>query len=557
MQTENMIRIRNGETELLYPAGTTWFEVAGELFEKGSLKRPALLVKVDGRLRELRNPIEDGEVSWICADSADGMRTLHRSMSLMMLRAIWEIGKGEEGYRTTIHYVVSDGLYCTLSDPALLTDEFLGEVEKRMRSLQSRALPITKYSVKTSEACRQFRDSFMPDKERLMHYRMSSHINLYELDGYTDYYYGYMAADTSALEHFELVRYKEGFVLRMPDMAAPDELPPFRPDEMLFETQNRSLKWGEQMGICCVPDLNEHIVNGQRNKMILIQEAYHERQVAEIARKIAEDPKRRIVMIAGPSSSGKTTFSHRLSTQLAVYGLTPHPIPTDDYFKNRADTPLDENGEPNFECLEAMDVELFNEDMTALLRGERVELPTYNFKTGMREYKGKFKQLSDKDVLVIEGIHCLNDALSYRLPRESKFKIYISALTQLNIDEHNRVATTDGRLLRRMIRDARTRGTEASATLHMWPSVRRGEEQYIFPYQETADVMFNSALIYELSVLKVYAEPLLYGIDPNSPEYSEAKRLLKFLDYLVPMPSDEIPNNSLLREFIGGSCFDV
>ena len=262
-------------------------------------------------------------------------------------------------------------------------------------------------------------------------------------------------------------------------------------------------------------------------------------------------------MIAGPSSSGKTTFSHRLSIQLSAHGLKPHPIAVDNYFVNGEDTPLDEEGNYNFECLAAIDVKQFNEDMTALLRGEQVSMPSFNFKTGMREYRGDSLRLGPEDVLVIEGIHCLNDKLSFSLPDESKFRIYISALTQINIDEHNRIPTTDGRLIRRIVRDARTRGASAKATIAMWNSVRRGEEENIFPYQESADVMFNSALIYELAVLKLYAEPLLFSIQPGEPEYNEAKRLLKFLDYFVSVPSEAIPHNSILREFVGGGCFDV
>ena len=262
-------------------------------------------------------------------------------------------------------------------------------------------------------------------------------------------------------------------------------------------------------------------------------------------------------MIAGPSSSGKTTFSHRLSVQLMAHGMKPHPIAVDNYFVNRENTPLDEFGEKNYECLEAIDVEQFNRDMLALLNGERVELPVYNFKTGEREYSGDFLKLGKEDVLVIEGIHGLNDKLSYALPVENKFKIYISALTQLNIDEHNRIPTTDGRLIRRIVRDARTRGISAKDTIARWPSVRRGEEANIFPFQEQADVMFNSALVYELACLKLYAEPLLFGIDKSEPEYLEAKRLLKFFDYFVAVPSQDVPNNSILREFVGGSCFDV
>ena len=293
------------------------------------------------------------------------------------------------------------------------------------------------------------------------------------------------------------------------------------------------------------------------HQTFLVQEALQEKKIAQIAEKIAGDASKKFVMIAGPSSSGKTSFSHRLSIQLRTFGITPHPISLDNYFKNREDTPIDENGNYDFECLEAIDVEQFNKDMTALLAGETVQMPVFNFLTGHREYKGDFLKLGKDDILVLEGIHGLNDKLSYSLPKESKFKIYISALTQLNIDEHNRISTTDGRLIRRMVRDARTRGSSAAKTISMWPSVRRGEDKYIFPFQEEADVMFNSALIYELAVLKPYAEAILFGIPKDAPEYIEAKRLLKFLDYFLTISSEGIPKNSLMREFVGGSVFNV
>ena len=311
------------------------------------------------------------------------------------------------------------------------------------------------------------------------------------------------------------------------------------------------------MDIEDVGDLNEKVCEGSINDMILVAEALQERRIGEIARQIVERGNVKFVPIAGPSSSGKTTFSHRLSIQLRTHGLNPHPIAVDDYFVNREDTPLDENGDYNFECLEAIDVELFNQNMASLLKGERVELPTFNFKTGHREYAGHFMQLGEDDILVIEGIHGLNDKMSYMLPTESKFKIYISALTSLNVDGHNRIPTTDGRLLRRMVRDYRTRGASAKRTIQMWPNVRKGEEENIFPFQEGADVMFNSVLIYELAALKQYAEPILYSIGPDEPEYYEARRLLKFLGYFLSIPSESLPHNSIAREFVGGSCFDV
>ena len=302
---------------------------------------------------------------------------------------------------------------------------------------------------------------------------------------------------------------------------------------------------------------NDVFSHGGITDLILVQEALQEKKVAEIAEQIASDRSKKFVMIAGPSSSGKTSFSHRLAIQLRTHGLKPHTIALDYYFKDRKDTPLDEDGNYNFECLEAIDTKQFNEDMTALLDGKRVELPEFNFLLGKREYNGDFRQLGPEDILVIEGIHGLNEKMSYSLPKESKFKIYISALTQLNIDEHNRIPTTDGRLIRRIVRDARTRGPSAKETIRMWPSVRKGEECNIFPYQEEADVMFNSALIYELAVLKPYVEAQLFGIERECPEYLEAKRLLKFLDYFVGFGSENVPANSLLREVIGGGCFHV
>lgn len=311
------------------------------------------------------------------------------------------------------------------------------------------------------------------------------------------------------------------------------------------------------LNVGTVGALNDAIASGEGQKIILLQEALMEERIGALAARIAENPNNKFVMIAGPSSSGKTTFSNRLSIQLAAKGLKPHPVGLDDYYADRTKCPKNPDGSYDFECLEALDVELFNEDMTRLLAGEEVKMPSFNFKTGKREYRGNTLKLGKDDILVIEGIHGLNDRLSYSLPEESKFRIYISALTQINIDEHNPMSTTDGRLLRRIVRDARTRGTSAKSTIAMWDSVRRGEEKNIFPYQDSATAFFNSALLYEFSVLKVYAEPLLFQISRDCPEYLEAKRLLKLLDYFLPLPTEGIAQNSLLREFVGGSCFHV
>lgn len=411
--------------------------------------------------------------------------------------------------------------------------------------------------MRTREAVELFRKHRMYDKERLFEYRRGSSVNIYSINGFEDYYYGYMVPDTSYLKYFSLHLYDDGFVLQMPTAEVPEKVPPFEPQQKLFQVLKRSVEWGDVQDIETVGDLNDRVTKENMQEAVLVQEAHQERQIGEIAKQIAERPDVKMVLIAGPSSSGKTTFSHRLSIQLRVNGLKPHPIAVDNYFVDREKTPKDENGNYNFECLEAIDIVRFNQDMQALLNGEEVCLPIFNFKTGKRMETNKPKKLDSQDILVVEGIHCLNPKLTEMLDDSKKFKIYISSLTQLNIDEHNRIPSTDGRLIRRIVRDARTRGTSASGTIAMWRSVRNGEEKNIFPFQEEADVMFNSSLLYELAVLKQYVEPLLFGVDKNSPEYAEAKRLLKFFDYFVGIGTEFIPTNSLLREFIGGGCFQV
>jgi uridine kinase len=397
----------------------------------------------------------------------------------------------------------------------------------------------------------------MFDKEKLFRYRRVSKANIYNLDGFEDYYYGYMPPSSGMLKFFDLTAYDNGLLLILPSRKKPTVVEPFIPQVKLYETLKESNQWAKMLDIPNVGTLNDIIAQGKINELILVQEALQEKKISDIAESIKNSGGKKFIMIAGPSSSGKTTFSYRLSVQLKAHGLKPHPIAVDNYFVDREKTPKDEFGNFNFESLNAIDLEQFNKDMTDLLNGKTVDIPNFTFIAGRREYKGNYLTLGPEDILVIEGIHGLNDALSYSLPRESKFKIYISALTQLNIDEHNRIPTTDGRLLRRMVRDARTRGASAQRTISMWPSVRRGEDENIFPFQEDADVMFNSALIYELAVLKQYAEPILFGIDRNCEEYVEAKRLLKFLDYFIATPSEAIPQNSILREFVGGSCFKV
>lgn len=535
--------------------GTTYLELAKNFQKK--YDHDIVLVLENNKMRELFRKVKDGAaVTFLTTGQIDGYNTYRRSATLLLLKAIYDV-EGMDAVRgMKVEFSAGEGYYVS-SRKMPVNEETLARIENRMKELVGQNLPIEKRSIPVEEAIEHFTRHGMTDKARLFRFRRSSSVNVYLLDGFEDYYYGYMVPSTGYLKYFKLIPYDEGFVLEFPPRKTPETFGPFREQPKVFQTLKNSTKWGEILNVGTVGALNEQISEGNVGNIILAQEAIMEKGLGDIAAEIASRPDKKLIMIAGPSSSGKTTFSHRLSIQLMAHGLKPHPIAVDNYFVERVDTPKDENGQYNFECLEAMDIELFNQQMSALLRGEKVFMPTFNFVTGMKEYKGNSLKLGPEDVLVIEGIHCLNDVLSYSLPAENKFKIYVSALTQMNIDEHNRIPTTDGRLIRRMVRDARTRGASAQKTISMWPSVRRGEDENIFPYQESADVVFNSALIYELAVLKQYAEPLLFGIRPEDPEYLEAKRLLKFLNYFQGIDSNLIPGNSILREFIGGSFFPV
>lgn len=554
---QEMVKVTIDGKEHEYAIGTTYREIVDE-YQEEVAEAPVILVMADGKLRELQKKLKgDCTLEFVTTKDHIGFETYKRTVCLVLLRAIYDVAGKENIEKVMIHYSVGNGYYFTMAGKAVLDQHFLDNVKTRMQELADMCTPIGKRSVNTDDAVSLFHHHRMYDKEKLFRFRRVSKVNIYNIGYYEDYFYGYMADHAGYVKYFDLKLYDEGFVLELPTRKNPSVISSFRPEGKIFQVQKESQEWAEKMDISYVGDLNDHITKEGISNILLVQEALQEAKISDIAQRIVLEGNKKFIMIAGPSSSGKTSFSHRLSIQLLAHGMKPHPIGVDNYFKNREETPLDEYGEKNYECLEAIDVEQFNKDMLALLRGERIELPVFNFKTGHREYKGDFLQLGPEDVLVIEGIHGLNDKLSYALPAESKFKIYISALTQLNIDEHNRIPTTDGRLLRRIVRDARTRGTSAKDTIARWPSVRRGEEANIFPYQEQADVMFNSALVYELACLKVYAEPLLFGIDKSEPEYLEAKRLLKFLDYFISVPNEDIPHNSLLREFVGGSCFDV
>lgn len=551
-----MKKVTLGNTVKEYESGVIYEEIIRENYPQDA--EEIILVKINGKLEELSKKLKkDCVLEPVYFKDHPGYNSYRRSTTFLMLKAIYDLYTQDEIGKVRVEFSAGSGYFCTLSGNLTPDREFAKKLEARMKEYVSQELPIKKEVVDTQVAISKFSEYGMAEKAALFRYRRASKVNIYSIGGFQDYYYGYMVPNTSYLKYFAIEPYEDGFMLQFPKREAWGTVPAVNFSKKVFSVLRESEEWGKMLELSTVGDLNNLISKGNLSEMILVQEAIQEKQIGDIAGQIAKDPSKRIIMIAGPSSSGKTTFSHRLSIQLRAHGLKPHPIACDNYFVEREDTPLDEEGNYNFECLGALDTQLFNDQMNRLLAGETVELPEFNFITGKKEYKGNFLTLGKEDVLVIEGIHCLNDAMSYGLPADSKYKIYISALTMLNIDEHNRIPTTDGRLIRRMVRDARTRGASAQKTISMWPSVRRGEEENIFPYQESADVVFNSALIYELAVLKQYAEPLLFGIDPGEPEYVEAKRVLKFLDYFVGVDSNLIPNNSILREFIGGSCFRV
>ena len=556
MEEKKMIKVIVDGAEYAYPQGVPYRVIAADFQQR--FPCDILLVNRDGKLCEVHpRVVRDCSLKMITAQDIPGIQTYERSAVFLMLKAFYDVVGRENVERICVEYSLSRALFIRAQGGFVLDQALLERVEERMRELSAQALPIEKRSIGTDDAIELFQRERLLHKAQLLSFRIDSHVNVYSLDGFVDYFYGYMVPDTGYIKCFGLQLFEDGFVLRLPTRGDPDHLGDFLPSMKVFRELSESNMRAGALNVSNVAELNAVVSQGNTTPLILAYEAMMEKKIGDIAAGIAARKEVRFVMIAGPSSSGKTTFSHRLSTQLRACGLRPHAIATDNYFVNRDRTPRDENGNYDFEGLGAMDVEQFNTDMVRLLNGETVEIPNYNFKKGVREYNGNFLTLGEGDVLVIEGIHCLNDQFTHALPRESKYKIYISCLTTLNIDDHNRIPSTDARLLRRIERDARTRGYSAQATIKMWPSVRRGEENNIFPFQDSADMIFNSALIYETALLKTYVQPLLFGVPRDSEEYIEAKRLLKFLNYFLPIPSDNIPQTSLMREFIGGGCYHV
>jgi len=517
-------------------------------------KNPIVLAKVNNEICELhKTPVEDCEIEFLDIADPHAYRAYQRSISFLMIYAAREaLGRDT---RVVIEHSINKNYYCQIPEIAYeLTQRTLDEIEAKMRETVINDLPIEKLSISVEEAAVYAKNHHLADKMNVLNYRRTSRINYYRLDWFMNYFYGPMVPSTGYLDNFKLVLKKPGFILQFPSPAGDGSLSAIIPKEKIYDVFQEALQWSRILHVDTVCALNDIISDGGFGNIIRISEALHEKKIAEIADMISRDNKK-VVLIAGPSSSGKTTFAERLCVQLRVNGLMPHIISLDDYFKGGEFAPLDDEGNPDFEDFSYVDKEKLNADLTDLLNGKTVQIPSFNFITGKPEYKGRFLTLKPSDVLVLEGIHGLNEQLTYSIPRNKKFKIFISALTQLNIDDHNRLATTDNRLIRRLVRDYRSRGMSAARTIGMWPSVLRGEAKHIFPFQEESDVLFNSSLVYEMCVIKQHVEPLLFRIDRSQPEYTEARRIIKFLDSFLGTDSREAPTNSILREFIGGSCF--
>lgn len=551
MSTLVKLYFRDGHVQEV-SSGTTLYEVAQQY--QSTFRTPITLAKVGSHFKELYTQVTEDlhDIVFLDLYDKDAMRVYQRTTTFLMIVATKKLFP--QAYVRVNHHIAG-GYYCEFEENSFCNEAHLEAIEAEMKALVAQKLIITKETLPIDEAMKYFKEADMHDKEELFKYRRTSTINVYELEGIKNYFYGYMVPNTKAIQIFSLRAYQNGFILLFPSEVEPTELVNFVPQPKLSDIFRESEHWARILGVDMVATLNDTIAQGHLDDLVRISEALHEKKIAAIADRITSKPETRLVLIAGPSSSGKTTFAHRLCIQLRVSGLRPHVISIDDYFVNREHTPRDENGDYNFECLEAIDTQLFNEHMNQLIAGETVEIPSFNFKTGQREHRGHYLSLGEEDVLVVEGIHGLNEKLSYAVPKENKFKIYVSCLTQLNVDCHNRIPTTDTRLIRRMVRDNEHRGIDPERTLELWPSVRKGEKQNIFPFQEEADVMFNTVLLYELAVLKQKAEPLLFRVSRQSPYYGEAKRLLKFLEYFLAAETTQIPNNSIIREFIGGSCF--
>lgn len=531
---------------------TTLLEL-GKQFEK-KFTSTIIAARVNNDIKDLNYELnENAEIKFIDFNDEDGMRIYRRSLYFIFIKAVSEVFPDRNA---VISHPMSNGVYCEINGSEELTEVDVAEVEKRMREIVARGIPFNKKIISKEAAKELYKKTGRLDKYEVLEHRQKPYVTIYDCGGYEDYYYGYMVPNTSYINCFALKYHQPGVVIQFPSKTSPEVLPQFEDQKKLFKVFIEYKKWVRILGVENVGALNNIVKAGEIGDLIRVNEALHEKKIAEIADKITNnEDEKRIVLISGPSSSGKTTFANRLGIQLRVNGFVPKTISLDNYFVNRDKTPKEPNGEYDYEALEAIDVDLFNKHLSQLLNGHEVEIPIYNFETGWREPVGQRMVMNKKNILVIEGIHGLNDKLTASIASEDKYKIYVSALTSMNIDDHNRIPSTDTRMIRRIVRDNQFRGCSAINTINRWPSVRRGEAKNIFPYQENADIMFNSSLIYEMCLLRTYAEPLLMQLGPENEKYSEVKRLIEFLSYFLPINDKDIPNNSILKEFIGGSSF--
>lgn len=552
MTQNSMVCIRVKDKVYEVPMGTKAETLVKEIQQP---EQPAIVAfRVNNTIKELSAPLSaDMNIEWVDITDMDGVRIYQRGLSFVLIRAAMELF---DKMTVTVQHSLNKGIYFEFNYHRHINPEDIVAIKERMASIIASDELFVKEKVPKEIAEEYFEKFGMLPKKALLKYRTQDFVNLYALGWVKNYFYGYMVPSTGYLKVFDLKYFDDGAVLLFPNKYSLMNLPEYKEQPKLAQIYKESKKWGQILGVSFVADLNDWITEKNISEIMRVQEALQEKKIAQIADQITNSNKR-VVLIAGPSSSGKTTFANRLMVQLKVNGLKPITLSTDDYFVDRDRTPLDEDGKFDFESIDSVDVQLFNQNLSMLLKGEDVQLPTFNFRLGKREYLGKHLKIETDQTIIIEGIHGLNGRLTDLIDQSDKFKIYISALTTLNIDDHNRIPTTDTRLFRRIVRDYRSRGYSALTTIAQWPSVRKGEEKNIFPFQEEADIMFNSAMVYELAVLKKYAQPLLLEIDETKPEYTEAKRLLKFLSYFKSIEDEkQIPPTSILREFVGGSCFE-
>lgn len=550
---EKKISVNFKDTEVKeFDSGVTLYEIS-KYFNQ-YYNYPILIGTVDNDIAELSDKLTRScTINFYDRSSEVGNSIYSRTTQFLLVLAVKELfGSNVD---VTIEHSIDKGYYCEIEGIDIDKPDIC-DLENKMHELVKEDIVINRVSVSRLDAIKYFEKKNMIDKVKVLKYISNTYINLYNAKGIYDYFYGKLAHSTGQIDEFKLTYIKgNGFVLSYPTYYNPECTLDYVHHEMLFDKFLDYTNWGRKVGISNAYDLNNTVSRGESGNVIRLAEAYYDNQIAAISEKIAANNNIKLVLIAGPSSSGKTTSCKKLAVSLESKGLKPHQISMDDYFFDRDKTPRLENGELDTESINAIDITLFNKHLMKLLNGEKVEIPTYNFVLGKREYNGNYLQIGKSDIILIEGLHCLNEDLTMAIDRSLKFKIYISPLTQLNIDKHNRIHTSDTRKLRRIVRDNKFRGNGASETLRKWSDIRDGEEKYIFPYQDDADCMLNSALVYEIGVLKTYAEPLLFNVEENDPAYPEALRLINFLRNFLPIPSEDVPNDSVIREFIGNSCF--